>query len=69
MGVTERMGIKEIRAALGQRIDAAFYLGEVTVLTKNNQDRAVIAPIKVMTELEELRAEVKALRAQVKAAK
>lgn len=69
MGDTKRMGIKEIRAALGQRIDAAFYLGETTTLTKNNQDRAAIVPMKFLDELAELRAEVKALRAQVKAAK
>lgn len=48
MGDTTRMGIKEIRAALGQRIDAAYFLGENTVLTKNNQDRAAIVPLSVL---------------------
>lgn len=48
MGDTERMGIKEIRANLGQRIDAAYFLGEQTTLTKNNQDRAAIVPLSVV---------------------
>lgn len=36
------MGIREIRADFGQRVDAAYYLEEPTVVTKNGTPRAVL---------------------------
>ncbi len=36
------MTLVEVREALGQRVDAAHYGDEVTVITKNGQPRAVL---------------------------
>lgn len=38
------MAAREARDHLGDRLDAAYYRGEVTVVTKNGAPRAVIAP-------------------------
>lgn len=38
------MGIKDLRSNLGNRVDAAYFLGESTVVTKNDQARAVLVP-------------------------
>ncbi len=38
------MGIVELRPVLGDRVDAAFYQGEPTVITKNDKPRAAIVP-------------------------
>lgn len=38
------MSIRDVRAALGRRVDAAFYLGDPTVITKNDEPRAVLVP-------------------------
>ena len=48
MGDTERLGIKEVRAAMGPRVDAAYYLGAKTIITKNLQDRAALVPLSVL---------------------
>jgi antitoxin (DNA-binding transcriptional repressor) of toxin-antitoxin stability system len=42
MGGTPRMGIREIRAGIGERVDAAYFLGEPTIITKNDKPRAVL---------------------------
>jgi prevent-host-death family protein len=39
-----RMGVRELRENLGRRIDAAHYLGGVTVIEKNGEPRAVLVP-------------------------
>jgi prevent-host-death family protein len=40
----QHMGIRELREQLGQRVDAAHYLGESTVIEKNGKPRAVLIP-------------------------
>ncbi len=45
------MGIREIRAEFGARVDAAFFLNEPTVVTKNDKPRAVIVPYAWYEEL------------------
>ncbi|MFI6349119.1 type II toxin-antitoxin system Phd/YefM family antitoxin [Streptomyces sp. NPDC050560] len=39
---TPRMGLRDLRADLGRRVDAAHYRGEPTVITKNDEPRAVL---------------------------
>ncbi len=51
------MGIREIRAEFGARVDAAFFLNEPTVVTKNDKPRAVIVPYAWYEELLRLRRE------------
>lgn len=34
------MGVKEFRAGVGARIDAAYFLGEITTINKNGKPRA-----------------------------
>ena len=36
------MGIRDLRPVLGDRVDAAFYADEATVITKQGKPRAVI---------------------------
>lgn len=38
-----KMGIVELRPVLGDRVDAAYFNGEPTIITKNDKPRAVIA--------------------------
>lgn len=40
----ERRGVEDLRGDLGKRVDAAFYAGEVTVVTKNGEPRAALVP-------------------------
>lgn len=40
------MSIRELREQLGKRVDAAYYLGETTIITKNGQPRARIVPVR-----------------------
>lgn len=40
----ERKGVEDLRGELGKRVDAAFFAGEVTVVTKNGEPRAVLVP-------------------------
>ncbi len=39
-----RMGTRELRDQLGRRVDAAYYLAEPTVVTRNGEPRAVLIP-------------------------
>lgn len=45
------MPLVEARDALGQRIDAAHYADEATVITKNGQPRAVLVSYERYREL------------------
>ena len=54
------MGIKELRARFGDRIAAAQYCQEPTVVTKNGTPRAVLVPYCWYEELLRLRAEAAA---------
>lgn len=40
----QRIGIAELREQLGRRVDAAYFLGENTVIEKNGEPRAVLVP-------------------------
>lgn len=52
-----KMGIVELRPILGDRVNAAFYQGEPTIITKNDKPRAVIASYEQwQTERDELAA-------------
>jgi prevent-host-death family protein len=44
MGGVRTMGIKELRPVLGDRVDAAFYADEPTVITSHGKPRAAIVP-------------------------
>jgi antitoxin (DNA-binding transcriptional repressor) of toxin-antitoxin stability system len=44
MEETPRMGIRELRQDLGRRVDAAHFLKEATVITKNDEPRAALVP-------------------------
>ncbi|WP_143590205.1 type II toxin-antitoxin system Phd/YefM family antitoxin [Thermoactinospora rubra] len=39
-----RMGIRETRERLGDRVNAAHYLGEVTIVERNGTPYAVLVP-------------------------
>lgn len=45
------MALSEVRGALGDRVDAAHYRDEHTVITKNGQPRAVIVSHDTYLEL------------------
>lgn len=45
---TKRMSVEEVRADIGGRIDAAWFKGENTLLTKYGQDRAALVPLSVL---------------------
>lgn len=47
------MGIMELRRSLGQRIDAAHFLGEPTIIKneKKNEPRAAIVPYAWLVEI------------------
>ncbi|MEV2239483.1 hypothetical protein [Micromonospora sp. NPDC049891] len=53
----EVMGIMQLRKALGQRIDAAFFHGEPTVIKNEKKDepRAALIPYDWLVELYERR--------------
>jgi len=53
---TRKMGIVELRPVLGDRVDAAYYSGETTVITKNDRPRAAIVPCALLAELDAYRA-------------
>lgn len=48
----EQRGVEELRAELGDRVDAAHHAGEVTVITKHGKPRAVIVPYEWYREAE-----------------
>ncbi|WP_328344859.1 hypothetical protein [Micromonospora sp. NBC_00421] len=54
----EIMGIMQLRKALGQRIDAAFFHGEPTIIKNEKKDepRAALVPYGWLMELYERRA-------------
>lgn len=54
---TPTMGIREIRADFGARVDAAFFLEEPTVVTKSNKPRAVLVSYAFYEDALRLRAE------------
>jgi predicted unusual protein kinase regulating ubiquinone biosynthesis (AarF/ABC1/UbiB family) len=62
----KKMGIMELRKALGQRIEAAFFHNEATFIEhgKKGEVRAALVPPAWVEELEELR-EFKARAAEV----
>lgn len=45
------MPLVEVREALGQRVDAAHYADEATVITKNGTPRAVLVSYEWYREL------------------
>jgi hypothetical protein len=53
----KKMGIMELRRALGQRIEAAFFHNEATFIEhgKKGEVRAALVPPAWVAELEELR--------------
>lgn len=55
------MGIVELRPVLGDRVDAAFFQSEPTIITKNDRPRAVIESYEVW---QRERAELAAYREQ-----
>lgn len=56
-----KMGIVELRPILGDRVDAAYFQGEPTIITKNDKPRAVIASYEQWSTE---RAELEAYRAK-----
>ena len=38
------MGLAELREQIGRRVEAAHFRGEVTVIEKNGEPRAVLVP-------------------------
>lgn len=44
MSEEQSMGIRDLRAELGHRIDAAYFHNEPTIVTKNGEPRAVLVP-------------------------
>ena len=44
MAETHTIGARDARPELGKLIDAAHYAGQHTILTKNEQPRAVLVP-------------------------
>lgn len=42
--------VRKLRDSLGRSIDAAFYRGEVTIVTKNGEPRAVLIPYEQYVE-------------------
>lgn len=55
----KRMGIVDFRAEVGKRVDAAFYLKEVTFVTKGLHEelRSVLIPPEYYSVLEKALAE------------
>ena len=48
---TKTMGVRDLRNDLGHRVDAAHYLGEVTVVTSNGEPRAAVVPYAWLARL------------------
>ncbi len=44
------MGIRETRERLGDRVNAAHYLGEVTIIERNGTPFAVLIPYQWWTD-------------------
>ena len=42
--VEQTKTVRELRDSLGRSVDAAFYRGETTIVTKNGEPRAVLIP-------------------------
>lgn len=51
MGVDKTLPLMEVRETLGQRVDAAHYADEATVITKNGHPRAVLVSYEWYREL------------------
>jgi hypothetical protein len=49
-GVTH-MGIVDLRPVLGDRVDAAFYSEDLTVITKKGKPRAGLVPYEWLVEM------------------
>lgn len=49
------MGIVDLRPVLGDRVDAAFYKGDLTVITKQGKPRAGLVPYEWLVEMCELK--------------
>lgn len=47
----KNLGVAELRTQLGQRVDAAHFLGEVTVISKAGQPRAALVPFHWYAEV------------------
>jgi len=45
------MGIVDLRPVLGERVDAAYYAQELTVITKKGKKRAAIVPYEWVEKL------------------
>ncbi|MFC8517492.1 type II toxin-antitoxin system Phd/YefM family antitoxin [Streptomyces sp. NPDC057257] len=41
-----RIGLRDLRADLTRRVEAAHFQGEPTVITKNGEPRAVLVPFE-----------------------
>ncbi|MET7639351.1 type II toxin-antitoxin system Phd/YefM family antitoxin [Streptomyces sp. NPDC005438] len=46
MDEATRIGLRDLRPDLGRRVDAAYFQGEPTVITKNGEPRAVLVPFE-----------------------
>ncbi|WP_406215018.1 type II toxin-antitoxin system Phd/YefM family antitoxin [Streptomyces decoyicus] len=44
MSDESRVGVRDARNQLGRLVDEAYYQGTATVLTKNDEPRAVLVP-------------------------
>lgn len=51
LDMDKTMPLVEVREALGQRVDAAHYADEATVITKNGTPRAVLISYESYREL------------------
>ncbi|KAB8197506.1 hypothetical protein FH608_002845 [Nonomuraea phyllanthi] len=51
--MTIRMGVRETREKIGERINAAHYLGEPTIVERNGQPYAVIVSYEWWAEQQE----------------
>jgi prevent-host-death family protein len=47
---TETMGIKEFRAELPKRVEAAYFHNQPTIVTKNGEPRAALVPYSWLAE-------------------
>jgi hypothetical protein len=51
--MTIRMGVRETREKIGERVNAAHYLGEHTIVERNGQPYAVIVSYEWWAERQE----------------
>jgi antitoxin (DNA-binding transcriptional repressor) of toxin-antitoxin stability system len=42
-----QMTLRETRDQLGRRVDAAHYGSEITIITKNGEERAALVPVDI----------------------